>query len=73
MLLINSTLHFTAKKYHHMKTNRLAANRKTYAKPTVRTIEIKLKLGMMLLNSNGTTTQTTPDLEEQDYSNIWGN
>lgn len=44
-----------------------------YESPSTRILEVKLNSSMMLLNSNGTTTQTTPDLEEQDYSNIWGN
>ena len=43
-----------------------------YESPATRILEVKLRGNMMLLNSDGKSTQTTPDLEEQDYSTaIW--
>ena len=43
-----------------------------YESPATRILEVKLRGNMMLLNSDGKAPQITPDLEEQDYSDIWG-
>ncbi|MBR5042760.1 MAG: hypothetical protein IKX67_05935 [Bacteroidales bacterium] len=43
-----------------------------YITPSMHILEIRVNNNVMLLNSNGTTRQAAPDLEEQDYSNIWG-
>lgn len=57
-----------------MKTNTfMGAPRETYNAPATRIINVNMRGNMLLLNSDGVTTQKTPDLEEQDYSNIWGN
>ena len=64
-------MYITHKYNINMKTNTFnhGAN---YLRPDSRVIEMKLCSNMMLLNSNGTAPQKTPDLEEQDLSSIWG-